>query len=60
MVNWRGQGDSRPGVSKSKITSLDGTGPPKKVSYNPTGSESFGDRRGGTSSNWKGQKDSRP
>jgi hypothetical protein len=33
--------------------------PPKKVSYNPTGSEAFGDKMGAKKSAWKGVKDSR-
>jgi len=61
MAKWKGFGDSRPETSASpKAGKIDCTGKPKKVQYQPTGSEVFGDRRGGTKSNWKGLKDSRP
>lgn len=59
-MKWKGFGDSRPEASKPKAGKLDCTGEAKKFSRIPVGSEAFGDRVGGKSVNWKGQKDSRP
>ena len=47
MGDWKGSGDSRPEASRPKAGGLDRMGPAKKVSYNPTGSEAFGDKVGG-------------
>ena len=59
-MGWQGKGDSRPECDKPRVGSIDRTGPPKKVSYNPTGSEVSGAKRGGVQKvNWKGRKDNR-
>ncbi len=59
MGKWQGVSDSRPEVSRQKVGKVDMTKGPKKVSYNPTGSEAFGDKMGGKKSAWKGVSDNR-
>jgi hypothetical protein len=60
MANWKGMGDTRPSVGRSKAGKIDCTGSPKKSKHIPRGSESFGDRVGQKKVAWKGNKDSRP
>jgi hypothetical protein len=59
MGKWQGVSDSRPESSRQKVGSTNMCKPPKKVSYNPTGSEAFGDKMGAKKSSWKGNKDNR-
>lgn len=59
-MGWKGFADSRPEASKPAPGKLDRSAEPKSPSRNPTGSESFGDKMGGKSVNWKGMADGRP
>lgn len=59
-MSWKGMSDSRPEAEKPKPGKLDRMNGPKSVSYNPTGSEAFGHKRGEKKSSWKGVKDNRP
>lgn len=58
-MKWKGMSDSRVESSKPKVGSLDRCKPAGSEKYQPTGSEAFGDKRGGKSMNWKGNKDNR-